>query len=201
MPWSETYVFWGDERCVSKGSPESNYAMARESLLLRVSLPPENTYRMPAEIKPPQEAAAEYEKRLRTFFAGPESASGSLFPCFDLILLGMGSDGHTASLFPGDPAVEERKRWVTSVPGLAAKPPVPRITLTLPVINQAAYILFLVAGDEKESVLTTIRRDPQQAARLYPAAQVRARERLMWYGVRPTLGSPVCRRARKVSLE
>jgi len=181
MPWSKTHVFWGDERCVPKESRESNYAMARDALLMKVPLPIENVYRMPGEIGSPEEAASEYERTLRDFFIVPESPEVGPFPSFDLILLGMGADGHTASLFPGDPAVDEHKRWVASVPGLAAKPPVPRITLTLPVINQAKYVLFLVTGDGKERVVETIRRDPLGAARLYPSAQVQARERLIWY--------------------
>ncbi len=181
LPWSKTHVFWGDERCVPKGDSQSNYAMARETLLLKVPLPRENIYRMPGEIEPPENAATRYEKMLRKFFSNAQSVAEDCFPSFDLILLGMGSDGHTASLFPGDPAVEERKQWVVSVSGLTAKPPIPRITLTLPIINQARYVLFLVTGEEKERVFNAIRRDPEEASRLYPSARVRAKERLIWY--------------------
>lgn len=136
---------------------------------------------MPGETAPPDAAATEYEKRLRELFNILESPASGSFPSFDLILLGIGADGHTASLFPGDPAVNERQQWVVAVSGLTAKPPVPRITITLPVINHAKYVVFLVSGKEKAGIVDMIRRDPREATRLYPCARVQARERLIWF--------------------
>ena len=178
MPWGQTCIFWGDERCVPVESSESNYAMARQTLLTEPRLPPENIFRMPGEISPPEEAAAEYEQRLREFF---KPAAPERFPSFDLILLGMGGDGHTASLFPGDPALDENHRWVVSVAGLTAKPPVPRLTLTLPVINEAGSVAFLVSGKDKHDIVKTIWENPDDAGLLYPSARVRARDRLIWF--------------------
>ena len=180
MPWSTTYVFWGDERCVPKESAQSNYDMAVKTLLTKVPVPDGNIYRMQAELSPPERAAALYEKRLRHFFKEP-SPIAERFPSFDLILLGMGSDGHTASLFPGDPAVDETTRWVVSVNGSNATPPVPRLTLTLPVINHAGCVLFLVAGEAKRGVVERILSQPDDARTRYPAARVRAKDRLIWF--------------------
>lgn len=109
ISWSQVHLFWGDERCVPPDHPESNYRMARETLLAKIQIPPENVHRMAGE-KEPRIAAAEYEEELRDIF---QLAPGA-FPCFDLILLGLGEDGHTASLFPGSDALEETKRLVTA---------------------------------------------------------------------------------------
>lgn len=181
MPWSVTSVFWGDERCVSSESADSNYAMAESALLAKVPVPEENIYRMEAEIEPPEEAARVYEKRLREFFNVPQTPGSPSFPSFDVVLLGMGSDGHTASLFPGDPVVEEKDRWVVSVKGTTASPPVPRITLTLPVLNQAGCVLFLVSGASKREIVEQIWNDPVAASARYPSARVQSRERVIWF--------------------
>jgi 6-phosphogluconolactonase len=139
--WSRATVWFGDERCVAPGDERSNYALAHEALLRRLSTPPAAVHRMEGERGP--EAGAElYAGALRDrFSAGP--------PVFDLLLLGLGPDGHCASLFPGKPAVAERARWVVGVPEAGLEPYVPRITLTLPALVAAREIVFLVAGEEK----------------------------------------------------
>lgn len=140
--WSRVHVYWSDERAVPPDHEECNYRMAYEVLLERVSIPDEQIHRMRGEV-PPEDAARQYERVLRETF---ELEPGQL-PQFDLILLGMGADGHTASLFPGTSAVHERERLVVANddPDLS----IPRITLTFPVLNAAAKVMFLVAGQDK----------------------------------------------------
>src|SRR5262249_2881531 len=127
IAWDRVHVFWGDERCVPPEDPESNFATARGALLDRVAIPPANVHRLRAEIAPPTAAADECERALRTFFVGAP------WPRFDLVLLGVGEDGHTASLFPGHDALRETSRWAVAV-RTDAKPPPWRITLTLPAL-------------------------------------------------------------------
>lgn len=163
LPWRQTHVFWSDERCVPFDHPDSNCGVARRHLLSRVPLPEENIHPAPVDTTPPEAAARRWEDELRAFFAGP--------PVFDFSLLGMGTDGHTASLFPGHPALEEKTRWTAAVAHPSAKPPVPRLTLTLPVLNAARRTLFL-CGSEKGALVERMRNDPAGAARLWPAARV-----------------------------
>ncbi len=188
IPWRSIHLFWGDERCVSSDHPESNFAMAFRALISKVPIPSQNVHRIPAEIEPPEDAAEAYEKILREFFEpsvrtdthSNASGGGEPFPSFDLILLGVGKDGHTASLFPGDQAVEEEKRWVAAVRAPHSSPPVPRITLTLPVINRAQCVLFMASGSEKREVIRSILEDFSQATRSYPAARVNPGGRVVW---------------------
>lgn len=185
IPWPHIHLFWGDERCVPGDHPESNFSMAFRALISRVPIPSQNVHRIPAEIEPPEDAAKTYEKILREFFRSSNTHSnfphgGGLFPSFDLILLGVGGDGHTASLFPGDQALEETKRWVTAVRTPHGSPPVARITLTLPLINRGRCIVFLVSGSGKREVLRSILDDPDSAARRYPAARVSTDGRVVW---------------------
>lgn len=147
--WSRVHIFWGDERCVPPDHPDSNYRMARETLLGRVPIPPENVHRIVGELDPPQ-AAALYEQHLQTFLGDK--------PRFDLILLGMGNDGHTASLFPHTPALHEQTRWV--VANHAPAQPSWRVTLTPLAINAAAQVVFLVAGSEKAETLRRVLNGP-----------------------------------------
>lgn len=160
IPWSKVHFFWGDERCVPPGHPDSNYHMARESLFNKVPIPEVNIYRMPAELEDHDRAAAEYEKTIRTFF---HLAAGEK-PSFDLVLLGMGDDGHTASLFPRTSALEDRDHLVSAnyIEKLSAW----RLTLTVPVINRAAQILFLISGESKASVLREVLEGDFQPLRL-----------------------------------
>jgi 6-phosphogluconolactonase len=165
VDWDRVYVFFGDERCVPPGDAQSNYRMAQDSLLTHVPLAPVHVFRLRGE-DTPERAAEDYELGLRRFF-GTEDGP----PAFDLVLLGLGADGHTASLFPGTPALEERSRWVAAV-----KPAGPgpwRLSLTLPVINAAREIAFLVAGEGKTEVLATLLEGGARAQAL-PAQGVRA---------------------------
>lgn len=151
ISWPNVHLFFGDERCVPPDAPESNYRMAHDALIAPVSLLPENVHRMPGESAAPEAGAQQYEAELRRFF----SLAAGAWPRFDLVLLGMGPDGHCASLFPHKPALQERQRLVvSSEPGL--KPFVPRLTLTLPVLNNAAHVLFLVAGADKAETLARV---------------------------------------------
>ncbi len=188
MPWRDIHLFWGDERCVPSDHPDSNFAMAFRTLISRIPIPSQNVHRIPAEIDPPEEAAGAYEKLLRGFFRtsvkkdthSNASCGGEPFPSFDLILLGVGKDGHTASLFPDDRAVEEEKHWVATVRAPHSSPPVPRITLTLPVINRAECVLFMISGSGKREVIRSILEDLDPAPRSYPAARVNPEGIVVW---------------------
>jgi 6-phosphogluconolactonase len=138
--WTRTHVYWGDERCVAPDHPDSNYAMARQSLLDHLPIPAEQVHRVAAELSDPWMAADQYEAVL------PERA--------DLILLGMGPDGHTASLFPHSPALEERHRRVVVIESI--KPPKQRITITPPVLAAAREALVLVSGADKATALERV---------------------------------------------
>lgn len=142
VDWGKVHLFFGDERCVSPERQESNFKMVQEALLLRVKIPPENVHRIQGEMESAEIAAAQYEEELRQAFGSSDGP-----PHFDLVLLGLGTDGHTASLFPGCTALDESERWVAAT--WVAKLSRTRITLTFPVLNRAALVIFLVAGDEK----------------------------------------------------
>ncbi len=181
--WSKVYVFWSDERCVAPEDPESNYGSARESLLKHVHIPVENIQRAHGELAP-EHAAQKYEDRLRAFFG---RMPGDTIPVgqpmrFDLILLGLGEDGHTASLFPGAPAIREKQRWAVAVKH--DSPPLPlvdRVTFTPVLINAAANVTFLVTGAAKAERLRQVLRDPQDVDRL-PAQAVRPKDgKLFWF--------------------
>ena len=180
VDWQHTYLFWGDERCVPSDNPDSNFSLALQTLISKVDVPPSNIHRIPAATGSPKPVAAEYETTLREFFQATAGSDPSTsFPSFDLVLLGIGGDGHTASLFPGDAALEERTSWVVAVEGSSASPPVPRITLTFPVINEAKCVLFLVSGSNKLKVLQEILNNPHTAT--YPAAHVQPSGNLLWF--------------------
>jgi 6-phosphogluconolactonase len=146
LDWSRVHLFWGDERCVPPDHADSNYAMIQRILLDRIPLPAENVHRIPGE-RGADESAETYAAELRRFFEDDPVK----LPVFDLILLGLGEDGHTASLFPGTAALDETVRWAV---GVEPPPPlVPRVTVTLPVINAARQIIFLVTGGAKADIL------------------------------------------------
>jgi 6-phosphogluconolactonase len=173
ISWPQVHLFWGDERCVPQDHADSNYRMVRAALLAKIEIPPGNVHRMAGE-KEPRLAAVEYEDELKNFF---QTAPGA-FPRFDLILLGLGEDGHTASLFPESDALQEAKRFVTA--NYVAKLNAHRLTLTFPVLNHGAVVLFLVAGASKAPVVEEVLRDDEQAAR-FPAVQVQPIDgRLIW---------------------
>lgn len=161
IDWSKVHLFWGDERCVLPDHPGSNYRMANEALIDHIAIPQENVHRIPAE-KEPAIAANEYESSLRKFYGDKAD-----FPTFDIVLLGIGEDGHTASLFPGTSALEENRRWVTEV--YVSKLDVYRITMTLPVINNGKNIIFLVAGAPKADIVKHVY---NRTDATYPAMQV-----------------------------
>jgi 6-phosphogluconolactonase len=161
IAWNDVHVFFGDERSVPPDHEDSNYRMAREALLDHVSAV--SVHRMRAEVSP-DEAAASYEDELRGFFGAEE------LPRFDLILLGIGGDGHTASLFPETPALEVKDRWVVANP--VPKLDTTRITLTAPVLNAARAVDFLVAGEGKAEALKEILEGDADPRR-YPAKLIR----------------------------
>lgn len=176
VDWGRVHLFWGDERCVPPDHPDSSYRMARETLLDRLSLPVDHIHRIRGEIDPVQ-AADEYERGLRAFFASRNRAA----PRFDLIFLGMGDDGHTASLFPGTRAVREAVRWVVMVEHTTPPAPlVARVTLTPAALNAAAHVAFLVSGAGKAARLREVLTTPPQPDRL-PAQIVRPTDgELLW---------------------
>jgi 6-phosphogluconolactonase len=168
IDWRHVHLFWSDERCVAPDHSQSNYRMARETLLDRIALPDGNVHRMRGEIDPSQAAAA-YEQELHAFFREPAGQQRLPQPRFDLLLLGMGNDGHTASLFPGTPALREHLRWV--VENRVEKLDAWRITLTPVAINAAAAVVFLVTGEDKAVTLRAVLKGPRQPEK-YPAQLV-----------------------------
>lgn len=148
--WNRVFLFFGDERHVPPTDAESNYRMVDEALLTKISIPPENVLRVAAENPDAEAAASEYEARIRRFF----ELKANEFPRFDLVLLGIGPDGHTASLFPGSAALEETSRLV--VANWVEKFKSHRITFTFPVLNNAAEVLFLVSGQEKADIVQRV---------------------------------------------
>ena len=175
LPWDKMFFFWGDERHVPPDSPDSNYRMAKESLLSKVPIPPANIFPVPAENPDAAQVAEVYEQTLRRFFA---VAPGE-FPRFDLILLGMGPDGHTASLFPETAALQEKSRlvvanWVEKLGGS-------RITFTLPLLNSARCVAFLVSGTDKAAALHEVLEGNAPADK-YPSRLVQPSEgKLIWF--------------------
>jgi 6-phosphogluconolactonase len=159
LPWRAIHVFWGDERCVPPVHTDSNFRMANESLLSKIVIPPENIHRIPAEDADPNRAAERYSELLRGFF-------GQDGPHFDLVLLGMGADGHTASLFPGTAALHARHQIV--VANYIEKFQSHRITLTAEAINRARNVIFLVAGADKALALKQVINGPRDTEK-YPS--------------------------------
>lgn len=163
IDWARAHIFWGDERCVAPDHPRSNARMAREALLRGVPVPAGQVHPMDCRPSPP-EGAGRYEAQLREFLA----AGAPGLPGFDLILLGLGEDGHTASLFPGSPALLESKRWVADV-SVAGQPERHRLTLTATFINRAAAVVFLVSGAAKAAAVRQVIQGPREPGRLLPA--------------------------------
>jgi len=179
IPWAELHIFWGDERYVPLVDPTSNYRMAKEALLDHVPCPPANIHPMPTHVPSPDAAARHYEATLRGFFAGTR-------PCFDLVLLGVGTDGHTASLFPGSPVLAETTRWVRAAS--APTDPPTRVTLTWPALIAASNIHVLVAGSNKADALRHVL-DESPDPRVYPAARIRSAEgSVIWWADRDAAG-------------
>ncbi len=168
MPWDRVHWFWGDERFVPPDHPDSNYRMAREALLSRAPVPPANIHPIPTG-GDPAAAARAYEQTLKSYY-GAETLDPSR-PLFDIELLGLGPDGHTASLFPGSEVLEERQRWVAEIVG--AKPEI-RITLTYPPLESSRHTAFLVAGADKREPLARVLAGDRElpSARLAPVGEL-----------------------------
>lgn len=164
FPWPRAHWFWGDERFVPHDDALSNYRMVRETLLSRAPIPPANIHAIPTEGMAPDAAASVYEREIKNFYGAERLDPGR--PLFDVNLLGLGEDGHTASLFPGEPILAERQRWVGAVIGAR---PEARITLTYPALDSSAHAAFLVAGKSKRAIFERLRRGDESL----PAARIR----------------------------
>ncbi len=171
LPWDRIRLFWGDERWVRPNDSRSNQRMARETLIAELPIPAQNVFPIPTD-GIPEEAAARYDRLLREQFAEPAARP-------DLVLLGLGPEGHTASLFPESPALAEKRRWATAVK-VDAEPP-RRITVTLPLINRARHVFFLVAGERKADIVRRILVE-EPSVEQCPAAGVRPADgELTWW--------------------
>jgi|SRR5580698_8311132 6-phosphogluconolactonase len=171
-PWDRVHLFWSDERYVPSDSSLSNYHMARETFVSSVPIPAENVHPVPTNLSPPEECARAYETELLKFF-------GSESPAFDAQLLGIGPEGHTASLFPNSPALDEKSRWVVAV-HVPAEPP-ERITLTPVILNNGRNTFFLVAGENKRAILSAIRAESNSQTSQYPAARIHPPKEPVWF--------------------
>ncbi|MEA5511540.1 6-phosphogluconolactonase [Crocosphaera sp. UHCC 0190] len=171
LPWEKIHIFWGDERYVPANHPDSNEGMARQAWLDRVPFPSENIHPMPTGSGDPALDAQTHETQLQQFF---HVAPGEV-PVFDVILLGMGDDGHTASLFPQTEALKVSDRLIT----VGNKDGQPRLTFTLPLLNQARCVIFLVAGENKRPALAQIFA-PEADETMYPARSVQPQGELWW---------------------
>jgi 6-phosphogluconolactonase len=175
LPWAQMFFFWGDERHVPPDDPDSNYRMAKEAFLSKIPVPPGNIFRVPAENPDAAAAAEAYEQTLRKFFA----AGPGEFPHFDLILLGMGPDGHAASLFPETAALQEKSRLV--VANWVEKLGTSRITFTLPLLNAARCVAFLVSGIDKAAALHEVL-EGNAPGEKYPSKLVQpSAGKLIWF--------------------
>lgn len=169
FPWSRTHLFWGDERFVPHDDASSNYRMVREALLAKIRIPEKNIHPIPTERITPEAAASAYEQELKSFYGAV--CLDPARPIFDIALLGLGTDGHTASLFPGSPALAEQDRWVADVAG---SKPEPRITLTYKALESSRHMAFLVEGKDKRAIFGRLRRGDRAlpAARLSPSGEL-----------------------------
>ncbi|HEY2883467.1 MAG TPA: 6-phosphogluconolactonase [Pirellulales bacterium] len=177
--WPHTWLFFGDERFVPDTDERSNYRLAAQALLIPAQIDPTHVLAIPTTAGTPAQCAAAYEKQLRAFFPHDQlNARG--FPQFDLVLLGLGDDGHTASLFPGKATLDERFAWLTwSTPGVLP-PPVDRITFTFPLINSARNIMFLVAGAGKAAIVHDVLDNPPDLHK-HPSSGVQPDDgKLVW---------------------
>lgn len=176
IDWPRWQVFFGDERFVPSDDKRSNYKMARDALLSAAPIPPGHVHPIPTDTRTVGDAADAYDQTLRDVLGGGDTQPSAI----DLVLLGVGPDGHTASLFPGSPVLSERAQWARAVEApTTVQPAVPRVTLTLPCLNGARNVVFLIAGNDKRPVVVEILQGGEAAQR-YPAAMVRAAGRTVW---------------------
>jgi 6-phosphogluconolactonase len=169
FPWSRTHFFWGDERFVPHGDSLSNYHMAKEALLTKTPIPERQIHPIPTTGLRPDEAARAYTRELKSYYG--EERLDPARPIFDVTFLGLGPDGHTASLFPGTPVLAERERWVAEVVGVK---PEPRITLTYPTLESSRHVAFLIQGSDKQEIFKRFCQGDRElpAARVAPAGQL-----------------------------
>jgi len=172
MPWDKTHFFFGDERFVPSEDSRSNYRMAKEMLFSTAPIPSENIHAIETAFPNADEAARAYESVLRNFV----EENG---PSFDVLFLGLGAEGHTASLFPGSPALAEKKRWVLGVRA-PVEPPV-RISLTFPVLRRARQTFFLVAGADKQEIIAKLRRESPEELASLPVAMLKPEGEEIWF--------------------
>jgi 6-phosphogluconolactonase len=172
IAWQRIHWFWGDERFVPHDDARNNARMAIEALLSRVAVPSRNIHRIRTDVPDPAESARLYEETLREF-QGARSLLAE--PLFDVVLMGMGADGHTASLYPGDSALDEKQRWVVPVAQAKLEPLVPRVTLTFPALASTRQMLFLVAGADKREALARI-----ESGEALPAGRATSNGGLAW---------------------
>jgi 6-phosphogluconolactonase len=172
IPWDRVHWFIGDERFVAANHPLNNMGTPRQIFLDRFA-PAANIHPIPTDTTDASESARRYELELQSFYGANELDPAR--PLFDLVLMGVGPDGHTASLFPDDPALQETKRWVVGVPKAHVEPFVPRVTLTLPVLGSCREMLFEVAGSEKRAILTRLQADEN-----LPANRARSAGETVW---------------------
>jgi 6-phosphogluconolactonase len=180
FPWSRVHWFWGDERCVPHDDPASNYGMARAALFSRVVVAGDHLHPVPTEGLSPRQAAEAYDATLKAYYGARILEAAK--PLFDVTLLGLGEDGHTASLFPGQPALDEHERWAVEVAGAR---PQPRVTLTYPALDSSRDVAFLVSGAAKRSMLARAR----GGDRTLPAARIAPVGRLHWLADRAAAGA------------
>jgi 6-phosphogluconolactonase len=178
VPWASTHLYFGDERCVPPDDPDSNYRMALESLLSKIPGLVERTARIEGE-RPPPEAAKRYDALLRQAFVDGTT--------FDIALLGIGEDGHTASLFPGSPALDERTQWAAATEAPPTMKTRQRVTLTYPMFASSRAVVFLVVGGDKRRILADVLADAGNPNARYPASRITARDQLLYLADRAAM--------------
>ena len=174
LPWDRVHWFFGDDRFVPWDVPESNYGMAREAMLAQAPIPSANIHGIVYE-GTPSDAARTYERELKSYYGADKLDPAR--PLFDVVLLGMGPDGHTASLFPGKPAVEVLDRWVVEVPEPGLNPQVPRVTLAYPALESSRSVAFVAAGADKHAMMNRV----LAGERALPSARVNPVGELVWF--------------------
>jgi 6-phosphogluconolactonase len=177
VPWARVHWFMGDDRFVPESDPLSNMGAARRAFLDRVSAPPQNIHPIPIAANDPGDAARRYEDELKRFYGADRLDPGR--PLFDIVLMGLGPDGHTASLFPNSPALEEKQRWVVGVAKAGMEPFVPRVTLTFPALAATREMLFLIDSADKRQIVARV-----FAGEDLPAHRAYAKGDLVWLIVR-----------------
>lgn len=186
MPWQATHLFWGDERFFPADHPDSNFYLAQSTLLRHVPVPAKNIHPISTAFASPYDAARSYQHEIASFFAQETKEKGAAINheagegrgAFDCLLLGMGEDGHIASLFPSHSLLDENCLLVAAVPEAAGSPPVVRVTLTFPAIARSRKVFFVISGNRKKAIMDTIL---SGCSLEYPAAKVRAQGDIVWF--------------------